>query len=71
MQVSLNEAREDDEAENQNIEACGHFSNQFCHLNSQNQQPCGKYGKCETSKIIKSAETESGLVVVKGLGLGT
>ena len=28
MQVSLNEAREDDEAENQKVDACGYFSNQ-------------------------------------------
>ena len=28
MQVSLNEARGDDEAENQNVDACEHFINQ-------------------------------------------
>ena len=44
MQVSLNEAREDDEAENQKVDAHEHFINQGGLTSSQNLQSCRKDG---------------------------
>ena len=44
MQVSLNETREDEEAENQKVDACEHFVNQGRLTSSQSQYACGKDG---------------------------
>ena len=42
VQVSLNEARDNDEAENQNVDAREHFVNTGWLTSSQSQYACGK-----------------------------
>ena len=44
MQVSFNEAREDDKAENQKVDDCEHFVNQGRLTSSQDQYSCGEDG---------------------------
>ena len=71
VQVSLNEAREDHEAENQNVNACEPFVNQCWLTGSQNQYSCGRNGiwDIQDNQIHRHRKQTSGcwgLRVVEG-----
>lgn len=62
VRISFDEARDDDEAENQEVDAREHLSDQGGLPSSQSQQSCGEDGSLKPN-ATRTAEADSGPVV--------